>query len=86
MPLTIPAESPKNLEIVTDSLGKLVDIYQNLGLTTDTFVEFMRKIKEIVMGPDKWEVVKQRVTIEMVKFMFNFKEVPKKNMLKVQYF
>ena len=39
-----------------------------------------------MMGPDKWEVVKKRVTTDMVKSMFNFKEGPKRKMLKVQYF
>ena len=38
------------------------------------------------MGPDKWEVVKERVTTTMEKSMFNFKEGPKRKMLKVQYF
>ena len=38
------------------------------------------------MGPDKWEVVKERVTTTMEKSMFDFKEGPKRKMLKVQYF
>ena len=86
MALTLPAESRKSFKIVTHSLGELVNVYKNLGPTTDTFVEVMRKRKEIVMGPDKWEDVKQRVTKEMAKSMFNFKEGPKIKMLKVQYF
>ena len=53
---------------------------------TDTFVIVMIKGKEIVMGPDKWEDVKQRVTKEMVKSIINFKEGSKRKMLKVQYF
>ena len=52
MALTLPAESRQILEIVTHSLSELVDVYLNLGPTTDTFVEVMRKIKEIVMGLD----------------------------------
>ena len=32
------------------------------------------------------EDVKQRVTKDMAKLMFNFKEGPKRKMLKVQYF
>ena len=71
--LNLPAESRQSLEIVTHSLGEPVDVCRKLGPTTDTFVEVMRKRKEIVMGPDKWEVVKQRVTTEMAKSMFNFK-------------
>ena len=38
------------------------------------------------MGPDKWEDVKQKVTKEVAKSMFNYKEGPKRKMLKVQYF
>ena len=84
--LTPPAESRQSLEIVTHSLSELVDVYLKLGPTTDNFIEVMRKIKETTMGPDKWEVVKQRVTIEISKSMFNFKEGPKRKMLKVKYF
>ena len=76
--LTLPVESRQSLEIVTHSLSELVDVYLKLGPTTDTFVEMMRKRKEIVMGPNTWEVVKQRVTTEMAKSMFNFKERLKK--------
>ena len=86
MALTLPAESRQSLEIVTHSLGKLVNVYKKLGPTIDIFVELMRKRKETVMGPDKREDVKQRVTKEMVKSMFNFQEGPKRKMLKVQYF
>ena len=46
----------------------------------------MRKRKKIVKVPDTWEDVKHRVTKEMEKSMFNFKEGVKINMLKVQYF
>ena len=84
--LTLLAESRQSLEIVTHSLSELVYVYLNLGPTIDTFVEVMRKIKETMMGPDTWEVVKQRVTTEMVKSMFNFKEKLKRKTLKVQYF
>ena len=86
MALTLPTESRQNFAIVTHSLGEIVNVYKTLGPTTDTFVEVMRKRKETVMGPDKWEDVKQRVTKDMVKSMFNFKEGPKRKMLKVKYF
>ena len=69
MALTLAAESQQSLEIVTHSLSELVDVYLKLGPTTNTFIEVMRKIKETVMGPDTWEVVKQRVTIEMAMSM-----------------
>ena len=78
MDLTLPNESRQSLEIVTHSLGKLVNVYKTLWPMTDTFVQVMRKRKETVMVPDKWEDVKQRVTKDMVKSMFNFKEGPKK--------
>jgi len=39
-----------------------------------------------VMGPNKWEDVKQKVTRAVAKSMFNYKEGPKRKMLKVQYF
>ena len=67
-------------------MGKLVNVYKNIGPTNDTFVQVMRKREETIMGPDKWEDVKQRVTKNMAKSMFNFKEGPKRKMLKVQYF
>lgn len=86
MALILPAESRQSFEIVTHSLGKLVEVYRNLGPMTDTFVEVMRKIKETVMCADKWEDVKQRVKTDMVKSMFNFKEGLKGKMLKAQYF
>ena len=38
------------------------------------------------MGPDTWEVVKQRDTTEMANSMFNSKEALKTKMLNVQYF
>ena len=60
--LTLPAESRQSLEIVTHSLGEIVNVYRTLGSTTDTFVEVMRNIKETIMGLDKWEDVKQKVT------------------------
>ena len=62
MVLTLPAESRKSLEIVTHLLGELVNVYKNLRLMNGTFVEVMRNGKETIMGPDKWEDVKQRVT------------------------
>ena len=72
--LTLPAESRQSLEIVTHSLGEIVNVYKTLGPMTDTFVEMMRKRKKKVMDPDKWEDVKQRVTKDMAKSIFNFKE------------
>ena len=68
------------------SLSTLVDVNKKLGPTTDTFVEVMRKRKETITGPDTWDDVKTRVTKEMEKSMFNFKEGPKRKMLKVKYF
>ena len=38
------------------------------------------------MGPDKWVYVEKRVSKADSISMFNFKEGPKRKMLKVQYF
>jgi hypothetical protein len=57
-----------------------------MGPTTDSFVDLMRQRKSEVMGPDKWDTVKNRVSKEDAISMFNLKEGPKKKMLKVQYF
>ena len=84
--LKLPTESQERLKIVTHSLSTHVDVYKNLGPTTNTFVEVMRKIKETIMGPDTWDDVKNKVIKEMTKSMFNFKEELKIKMLKVQYF
>jgi len=84
--LSLPAESRQSLEIVTHSLSEMVKVYKNLGPTTDSFVELMRKRKETVIGPDKWQDIKQKVTRAEAKSMFNYKEGPKRKMLKVQYF
>ena len=38
------------------------------------------------MGPDKWDAVKNKVSKTNAISMFNFKDGPKRKMLKVQYF
>ena len=63
-----------------------MDAYLKMGPTTDSFVDLMRRRKSEVMGPDKWDTVKNRVSKEDAISMFNFKEGPKRKMLKVQYF
>ena len=83
MALSLPAESRQSLEIVTHSLGEMVNVYRNLGPTTYSFVELMRKRKETVIGPDKWQDIKQKFTRGEAKSMFNYKEGPKRKMLKV---
>jgi hypothetical protein len=84
--MDLPPESKQSLEIVLGSLQNFIQAYENLGPTTDGFVDLMRRRRDQVMGPDKWDVVKERVTREQAKSMFNFKEGLKKDMLKVQYF
>ena len=86
MVLELPQESKQSLQIVFHSLENFMDAYQKMGPTTDSFVNLMRRRKSEVMGLDKWEAVKNRVSKEEVVFMFNFKEDPKRKMLKVQYF
>ena len=53
MALSLPADSRQSLEIVTHSLGEMVNVYRNIGPMTDSFVEMMTNRKETVMGPDK---------------------------------
>jgi hypothetical protein len=54
--------------------------------TTDSFVDLMKRRKSEVMGPDKWDTIKNRVSKEDTISMFNFKEGPKRKMMKVKYF
>jgi hypothetical protein len=51
-----------------------MDAYQKMGLATNSFIDLMRRQNSMVMGPDKWEVVKSRVSKEYAISMFNFKE------------
>ena len=84
--LELPQESKQSLQIVLQSSENFMDAYQKMGPTTDSFVDLMRRQKSEVMGPNKWDTVKNRVSKEDTIFMFNFKEGPKRKMLKVQYF
>jgi hypothetical protein len=83
--LDLPRESNQRLEIVFHSLQNFMDTYQKIEPTTGTFIYFMRRQKSEVMCPDKW-VVKSRVSKEDTIYVFNFKEGPKRKMLKVKYF
>ena len=84
--LELPLESKQSLQIVLHSLENFMDAYLKMGPTTDSFVDLMRRRKSEVMGPDKWDTVQNRVSKEDAISMFNFKEGPKRKMLKVQYF
>jgi hypothetical protein len=84
--LELPLERKQSLQIVFHSLENFMDSYQKMGPTTDSFVDLMRRRKSEVMGPDKWDTVKNRVSKEDAISMFNFKKGPKRKMLKVQYF
>jgi hypothetical protein len=84
--LELPHEREQRLQIVLHSLEKIMNSYQKMGPTTGSFFDRMRWKKLEVMGPDKWEAIKNRVPKEDVISMFNFKEGPKHKMLKVQYF
>jgi hypothetical protein len=84
--LKLPLESKQILQIVFHSLENFMDAYQKMGPTTDNFVDLMRRRKSEVMGPDKWDTVKNRVSKEDAISMFNFKDGPKRKMLKVKYF
>jgi hypothetical protein len=84
--LNLPHESKQSLHIVLHSLQKFMDAYQNMGPTTDSFFDLMKRRKSEVMGPDEWDVVKNKVSKENAISMFNLKDGPKRKMLKVQYF
>jgi hypothetical protein len=84
--MDLPAERKQSLEVVLHSFENFIDVYKNLGPMTNTFIDMMRRHKQAVMGPDKWPKIEKRVSKEKAKSLFNFKEGPKKLMLKVQYF
>ena len=63
-----------------------MDAYQNMGPTTNNFIDLMRQQKSEVMGPEKQDVVKIRVSKQDAISMFNFNEGKRQKMLKVQYF
>jgi hypothetical protein len=84
--LELPLESKQSLQIILHSMENFMDAYQKMRPTTDSFVDLMRWRKSEVMGPDKWDTIKNRVSKEYAISIFNFKEGPKRKMLKVQYF
>ena len=51
--------------MVLQSLQKFIEVYEDLGPTTNGFVVLMQRRKAEVMGPNKWVVVKERVTKNM---------------------
>ena len=62
--LDLTPENKQSIEIVLQSLQKFIEVYEDLGPTTDGFVALMQRTKPQVMGLDKWAVVKERVTRE----------------------
>ena len=62
--LDLTPENKQSIEMVLKSLQKFIEVYEDLGTTTNGFVELMQRRKEHVMGPYKWVVVKERVTRE----------------------
>ena len=81
--LDLATENKQSIEMVLLSLQKFIEVYEDLGPTTDGFVSLMQRRKAKVMGLDKWVVVKERVTKEYDNSMFNFKEGLKRKALKV---
>ena len=81
--LDLALENKQSIDMVLQSLQKFIEVYEDLGPTTDGFVALMQRRKVHVMGLDKWVVVKERVTIEQANSMFNFKEGLKHKALKV---
>ena len=84
--LDLTPENKQSIEIVLQSLQKFIEVYEDLGPTTNGFVALMQRRKPQVMGPNKWAVVKEGVTREHANSMFNFKEGLKHKELKVKYF
>ena len=76
-------ERKKSLDIVLQSLKKFIKINEGLGPTIDGFINLMHKRTIEVMGLYRWYVVKERVTKEQKKSIFNFKEGIKRKKLKV---
>ena len=52
--LDLAPENKQSIEMVLLSLQKFIEVYEDLGPTTDGFVALMQRRKEQVMGPDKW--------------------------------
>ena len=84
--LDLALQNKQSIDMVLLSLQKFIEVYEDLGPTTNGFVALMQRRKAEVMGPDKWAVVKERVTKDQANSMFNFKEGLKRKALKVQYF
>ena len=81
--LDLAPENKQSIEMVLLSLQKIIEVYDDLGPTTDCFFALMQRRKEKLMGLDKWAVVKERVTKDQANSMFNFKEGLKWKALKV---
>ena len=60
--LDLTPENKQSIEMVLQSLQKFIEVYEDLGPTTDGFVSLMQRRKAQVMGPDKWAVVNEKVT------------------------
>jgi hypothetical protein len=69
--LELLLERKQILQIVLHSLENFIDAYQKMGQTIDSFVDLMTWRKSEVMGPDKWDTVKNRVSKEDTISMFN---------------
>lgn len=81
--LELLAEIRHSPKIVVHSLRSFIDIYKNLGPTTNCFIDMMRCIKDAIMGPDKWAEVSKSVTKAHAQSIFNFKEGHKRKIVKV---
>ena len=82
--LELPTKSRQSLQILLESLGKFIGAYRTIGPTTNFFIHLMQMRRAQVMGPDKWVDVEKRVSkADYINSMFNFKEGPKRKMLKV---
>ena len=58
--LDLTPENKQSIEMVLQSLKKFIEVYEDLGPTTDGFVALIQRRKAQVMCPDKWAIVKER--------------------------
>ena len=52
--LDLPPYNKQSIDMVLLSLQKFIEVYEDLGPTTDGFVSLMQRRKAQVMGTKKW--------------------------------
>jgi hypothetical protein len=72
--MDLPVERKQSLHILLHSFENFINVYKNLGPMPNTFIDLMRRRKQMVMGPDKLPKVEKRVSKYQARSLFNFKE------------